>query len=436
MAASLQCLRAIPELSLALEGTQLNATGDQLSGLCTSLRELLKQISKASDTVHPYAFVHLLRQVLPRFNERTAQGFVQQDAEEFWGELISVLRTRLHGFDKENKINETEKFINQYLSGEMLITLKCDEAPNEEPTVSTDTFQKLTVNIGSGVHTYMVTDIQNGLTQPVEKNSPSLGRSAMYTQTSRITRLPYYLVTNFVRFQWKASDNVKAKILKRVKFPFELDIGLCCTHELQEKFAPARQKLKELDDKRADEKKLKKDPELLAKEEAEKANKRKGSKVLETHQDRLKIYEALGIDKSLREDIGANVSGFYDLVAVLTHVGRTAESGHYIGWVKNENGDWFKYDDDKVSPCSQEDISKLEGGGDWHSAYICLYKSKIMDKENEIEILSEIARLLDVDIDRESLSICMKLCENGVNPEALAQVFLELKSDSQQQQQQ
>ncbi|KAJ3380811.1 hypothetical protein HDU92_005760 [Lobulomyces angularis] len=59
-----------------------------------------------------------------------------------------------------------------------------------------------------------------------------------------------------------------------------------------------------------------------------------------------------------------------------------------------------------------------------------------MDKENEIEILSEIARLLDVDIDRESLSICMKLCENGVNPEALAQVFLELKSDSQQQQQQ
>ena len=74
------------------------------------------------------------------------------------------------------------------------------------------------------------------------------------------------------------------------------------------------------------------------------------------------------------------MSGHYDLVAVLTHVGRTADSGHYIGWTKQQNGTgWWKFDDDKVSPCKEEDITKLEGGGDWHSAYICLYKAKLLE---------------------------------------------------------
>lgn len=77
-----------------------------------------------------------------------------------------------------------------------------------------EVFTKLAVNIGAGVSTYMQTDLLAGLTQPIEKNSPTLGRSAQYTQTSRISRLPFYLVTSFVRFQWKASDNVRAKILK------------------------------------------------------------------------------------------------------------------------------------------------------------------------------------------------------------------------------
>lgn len=34
------------------------------------------------------------------------------------------------------------------------------------------------------------------------------------------------------------------------------------------------------------------------------------------------------------------MTGIYDLVAVLTHKGRSADSGHYVGWVKQENG-WF-----------------------------------------------------------------------------------------------
>ena len=38
-----------------------------------------------------------------------------------------------------------------------------------------------------------------------------------------------------------------------------------------------------------------------------------------------------------------------------------------------------KFDDDKVSQVSQEDITKLEGGGDWHTAYMCLYRAKKLE---------------------------------------------------------
>lgn len=37
---------------------------------------------------------------------------------------------------------------------------------------------------------------------------------------------------------------------------------------------------------------------------------------------------------------------------------------------------WWKFDDDKVSQVTQDEILRLDGGGDWHMAYICLYQSK------------------------------------------------------------
>lgn len=32
------------------------------------------------------------------------------------------------------------------------------------------------------------------------------------------------------------------------------------------------------------------------------------------------------------------LTGVYDLIAVLTHKGRSADSGHYVGWVKQDDG--------------------------------------------------------------------------------------------------
>jgi len=38
---------------------------------------------------------------------------------------------------------------------------------------------------------------------------------------------------------------------------------------------------------------------------------------------------------------------------------------------------WLKYDDDRVTEVNNEEIKKLDGkgGGDWHIAYLCLYRT-------------------------------------------------------------
>ncbi|KIW01802.1 mitotic-spindle organizing protein 1 [Verruconis gallopava] len=45
-----------------------------------------------------------------------------------------------------------------------------------------------------------------------------------------------------------------------------------------------------------------------------------------------------------------------------------------------------------------------------------------------IDILHEIATLLNTGLNRQQLSYCVSLIENGVNPEALANVIKELRN--------
>lgn len=70
--------------------------------------------------------------------------------------------------------------------------------------------------------------------------------------------------------------------------------------------------------------------------------------------------------------------GHYELMGCVTHKGRSADSGHYIGWVRQSPGSekWWKYDDETVSEVSTPDILALKGGGDWHTAYLNFYRVK------------------------------------------------------------
>ena len=73
-------------------------------------------------------------------------------------------------------------------------------------------------------------------------------------------------------------------------------------------------------------------------------------------------------------ECGDNKTGRYELFAIITHQGRTAEGGHYVGWVKKSSKKWLVFDDETVAEIDAERIKELYGGGDWHTAYMCFYR--------------------------------------------------------------
>lgn len=57
--------------------------------------------------------------------------------------------------------------------------------------------------------------------------------------------------------------------------------------------------------------------------------------------------------------------------------------------------------------------------------------SQILSAKETLSVLNELSRLLNTGLSEESLALCVRLCENGANPEALATVIKEIRNQSQ-----
>lgn len=119
-------------------------------------------------------------------------------------------------------------------------------------------------------------------------------------------------------------------------------------------------------------------------------------------------------------------TGTYQLLSVVTHQGRYADSGHYVGWARAGGADapqgppnaqdeekkkeeeqqaaasgpaakkqknavmWRKFDDDKVTEVPWESIDLSGGRSDYHVAYLLLMKHVlIVPSEDELKILAK-----------------------------------------------
>ncbi|KAG6866310.1 hypothetical protein C0991_005777 [Blastosporella zonata] len=452
MNASVQALRAIPELQLALTASSLQST----TPLPAALRDLYANMSRTTDSITPMSFLSTLRQVNPQFAEMDrgskvsgmAAGYAQQDAEECFGQIINTLRN-VPGLNVDGTSSgssavattETKKFVEQYLMGEMRRELTCDEAPEEPSSVTTENVLKILCNINITTN-FMLTGIMNSLDQKVEKRSPTLGREAVYSEKSRMTRLPGYLVVHMVRFAWRQDIQKKAKIMRKVKFPLEFDALDLATDDLKSKLLPASRKLKDIEKERHERRKVRKrtknaslhastpapvvtadvemgDATAIATVDAPttEAVIEKGKTLAVGELEDESVYRAKEkeeldalINEEVKRDIGASISGLYDLVAIVTHKGAAADAGHYIGFAKKnvfhaakgsapvptdapgegtstpvgagaleideDDEDWYKFDDDKVSIFPKEKLATLDGGGEDSSAYVLVYRSK------------------------------------------------------------
>lgn len=87
-----------------------------------------------------------------------------------------------------------------------------------------------------------------------------------------------------------------------------------------------------------------------------------------------------GIDVSANADNrlpSSNESGpyIYELFAIMIHSG-SASGGHYYAYIKDfDNSEWYCFNDQTVSPITQEDIQKSFGGGSFKAYYSSIYSS-------------------------------------------------------------
>lgn len=377
MNSTLQMLRAIPELQ-----TELDAfPGSNVTG---SLRDLYKSMNNTSESFPPAIFLQSLRTAFPQFAERarSGMGYAQQDAEECWSQIMHTLRQNLRAAGSNT--GNVESSLDKYLGGKLQTVMTCSESDAEPSVTSEESFIKLNCHIG-GTTNFMIDGIKDSMVDQLEKHSDVLGRNAIFTKTSKVTRLPKYLSVNFVRFFFKAGIQKKAKILRKVGFPFDLDASELCAPELRKQMAPIRDRVREL--QKAD-------------EDAERARKRTKTqlsdsgaslKEINVRMDEMKEeapktnmqkeVDALITDE-MKADEGANHCGLYELIGVLTHSGASADSGHYQAWMKvpgkaaGEAGEWYRFNDEKVSIVDKDKIGTLAGGGESDGAYILLYQAK------------------------------------------------------------
>ncbi|XP_030068773.1 ubiquitin carboxyl-terminal hydrolase 14 isoform X1 [Microcaecilia unicolor] len=375
MNATVQCIRSVPELKEALKrySGALRASGETASAqyITAALRDLFESMDKTSSSIPPIILLQFLHMAFPQFAEKGEQGqYLQQDANECWVQMMRVLQQKLEAFegDSDMEIDTAESaaaassskkksFIDQFFSVEFETTMKCTEAEEEDATKGKENQLQLSCFINQEVK-YLFTGLKLRLQEEITKLSPTLERNALYIKSSKISRLPAYLTIQMVRFFYKEKESVNAKVLKDVKFPLMLDVYELCTQELQEKMVPYRSKFKDLEDKVVQQPK----------------------KVTQATQKEVK-YEPF----SFPDDIGSSNSGYYELQAVLTHQGRSSSSGHYVSWVRRQQDEWIKFDDDKVSTVTPEDILRLSGGGDWHIAYVLLYGPRRVEVVEEAE---------------------------------------------------
>lgn len=443
MNSTLQTLRAVPELQEQLlkysgekggssRGVDLSQYGlpGSMAGsidLTSSLRDLYKQMSETQEGFPPLMFLNSLQTTFPQFAEKskTGHGYAQQDAEEAWTQILSQLRLKLKikgtptatssSAEGQQVTVQDSPFIDKYLAGKFSSTLTCDEPAaieaGEMPIDSSDVFLKLDCHIEKET-SHLRDGIIKGLEEKIDKHSPTLDRDALYTKTSRISRLPKYLTVHFVRFFWRRDIRKKTKIMKKVTFPPELDVVEFCTETLRKQLVPVRDKVREVRKEEEDVNRARKRQKVAHKQELDRvADAAKGvdladkkepakDKAIEKKPNDTEQAEAVYktdaefeaeqaasiltgkkelfalINPELAADEGSNQSGLYELRGVVTHQGASADSGHYTSYVKKqgaldektgkrkeEDGKWWWFNDEKVSEVDAEKIETLSGGG-------------------------------------------------------------------------
>lgn len=354
MNAALQMLRLVPE------ARELLHTGQQIP-LLRALDQLYKMMDTSKDAVMPLVFWKALITQNPFFGELDERHRpMQHDAQEA---LSTILKELTKNCNKEQSV---------LFTGMLKETTSCKDDPEDTRIAAELPFLILSCNINAEVE-LLEAGLEAALNETVIIMSEKLGREVPYSRTRRISVLPEYLFVHFVRFSWRDDTKTKAKILKPVSFPAVLDMFSFCTDELKESLRPEREV-------------------VLAQRDAEVRRRRElRQKTRLVTEDNEAVAptpaptdsDATTAESKLTKVAVGNTSAYYELCGVISHKGRTAESGHYVFWGKN-NAQWVVYDDENVAVVKEEDVMRLRGVGEAHIAYVLMYRSRDPETKKNI----------------------------------------------------
>lgn len=331
-----QVIGRVTEIRNALknfsEKSQMNNFNSSLS---TALGNTYKALDTASDSIIPNQLVQIIKMINPMFAETDRGVPKQQDADECFQLILNNIREHLKNETTEEKFSQN--LIDELFGVEAEIQYQNVEEPTEKKTKK-EILNKIICYIDSQT-TELIQGLKASQSENVDLYSDLLLRNTVFLKTQYINRLPPYLTVQFMRFFWKKGNvetgakEGKAKILKSVIFSKVIDVYDLCSESTKELINLGRD--------------------------------------IETKM--LKEDKNFRID---RVEPTANMipTGRYQLIGVVTHQGRSSDSGHYIGWTHKKDDKWTKYDDDVISTVNTQDILELKGGGDWHMAYICIFK--------------------------------------------------------------
>ena len=384
---TLQMMKKIPELRKAIDEHKTMAKSPR-DNLISEMRVQFRNMDTMGKATQPLMLLQAFFGLFPMFAERTKDGraFQQQDADECFQMMLQEMRVVLRSAEAdeepmiqlESEVVESD-VVRRLFEIKMQVQFQNLENPTDKNLAPSESQNKLGCIIADQDPpiNYINQGIAASLLAQVEKQSTLTGMNALFEKKMRMENLPPYLMVQKIRFVWKEADvntgteGRKAKIFKKVLFPIILDANEFLTSELQEKLVANR--------------KAEIEQELKAKDAEKEKYENFKAQYADKDMDTFKIHQLFKkqceedkvkeIDSKLWASMDdAKCTGKYRLCGVITHKGRSSESGHYISWIHHKGEEWVKFDDDEVTKVKEEEITALHGGGDWHTAYYLLYR--------------------------------------------------------------
>ncbi|CBH10686.1 cysteine peptidase, Clan CA, family C19,putative [Trypanosoma brucei gambiense DAL972] len=337
MNAAVQMLRLVPEVRDVLN---FNANDPIVS----ELLKLYNTMDTKRDPVVPASLWSILLAHFPTFAEVNEKGHpMQHDSQEALNALLQRINSCLP---------ESHK---RLFTGNLSQKMVCKDDPDDQPVLHDVPFLMLSCNIDAEIET-LEAGLEAAFNETVKLHSEKLAREALHTRTSRIATMPEYLFIHMVRFSWRSDIQSKAKILKPVTFPMTLDLHALCAEEYKPELEVERKRVLKRRDIEMERRRAAKNKTKLDDDEAAPAD------------------DASNTAEPINTTVG-NHSGYYELCGVISHKGRSADSGHYVFWGKYAD-QWMVLDDSNTAAVSEEDVKRLRGSGEAHIAYVLMYRSR------------------------------------------------------------